>query len=155
MIQVTTQDESPLYLDYQNASWSAKQNKNIPLLEQEDIAEQNVISAWYLSGAIELGLVVPIQIEQGIILDCIDRLDFENQRLRTNTSGWFHLTPQKKSEMKGDKRLLKPNKKVMLAACTGHRWQDNNKLMPILPSLRELLLSCRINWQNFKKPSRF
>ena len=67
-------------------------------------------------------------------------------------------------------KLLKPNKKVMLAACAGHCWQitphntfysttDNKKsttsarkLQPIIPSLRELLLSCAINWKDFKQP---
>ncbi|MFT5815328.1 MAG: hypothetical protein ACI9VT_003100 [Psychroserpens sp.] len=48
--------------------------------------------------------------------------------------------------------LLKPTKQIMTAACAGHCWQNSRKLQPILPSLRELLLSCTINWRNFKQP---
>ncbi len=152
MTQVIAQGKSPLQLDCQNASWSAKQGKQIPLSGQEAKQDNQNIYAWYLTGKVTVGLVVPVQIGQHIILDCIDRLDLNKQRLRTNVGGWFDLTSQNSETLVLDKRLLKPNKKVMLAACAGHCWQGNNKLMPIIPSLRELLLSCSINWQNFKKP---
>jgi hypothetical protein len=49
-------------------------------------------------------------------------------------------------------QLLKPNKKVMSAACAGHRWLNVNKANPSMLSLREILLSCAINWHNFKQP---
>ncbi|MCW8832963.1 MAG: HAD hydrolase family protein, partial [Colwellia sp.] len=100
-----------------------------------------------------LGLVVPVLAEDHIIIDCIDGVDAEKNRLRTNVSGWLSLTSaeEKATDAKPARRLLKPNKKVMLAACAGHRWQScqSKKLRPIIPSLRELLLSCSINWQNF------
>jgi len=151
MMQVALQDKSPLHLDCQNGSWSAKQSKIMPLSGQ-DIHQDGDVFSWYLAKNVSIGLVVPVQIEQHIMLDCIDRLDFDKQRLRTNVGGWFYLRPQDTGSAVIGKRLLKPNKKVMLAACAGHCWQGNNKLMPIIPSLRELLLSCSINWQNFKKP---
>lgn len=154
MTQVIAQGKSPLQLDCQNASWSAKQSKQMPLVGQ-NIKQANgndEVLAWYLATNIQIGLVVPVQLGQYIMLDCIDRLDLDTLRLRTNVAGWFSLVPEPLKETTSNKRLLKPNKKVMLAACAGHCWQGNNKLMPIIPSLRELLLSCSINWQNFKKP---
>lgn len=161
----------PLLLDAQNAHWSAKQNKNIPVVGQE-LAD---VWQWYQSFTVPLGLVIPVLVGERILLDSIDRIDNDKQRIRGNAFGWFDvnsvqknlfahndsLTPQKIS-------LLKPNKKVMTAACAGHRWQNyqqkpqqqkpqqNQKTSsPILLTLRELLLSCGINWQNFKKTSSF
>jgi len=156
MTQVILQGKSPLHLDCQNASWSAKQSRQIPLSGQDSQNGIDDVFSWYLVEDISLGLVVPVQIGQHIILDCIDRLDLDRQRIRTNVGGWFYLSSQTTQSTEAvdisNKRLLKPNKKVMLAACAGHCWQGNNKLMPVIPSLRELLLSCSINWQNFKKP---
>ncbi|MCW8863943.1 MAG: hypothetical protein OQK09_08690 [Colwellia sp.] len=154
MIRVNELGNSPLTLDVQNASWSAKQASHLPLAGEDN----HVIHAWYtelLNKADKslLGLVVPVLAEDHIIIDCIDGVDAEKNRLRTNVSGWLSLTSaeEKATDAKPARRLLKPNKKVMLAACAGHRWQScqSKKLRPIIPSLRELLLSCSINWQNF------
>ena len=147
-----TQVDTPLELDVQNALWQAKQSNKIPLTGQtsEDV------NTWYLSIPLSLGLIVPVfsqaYSKEHILLDCIDRVDNDNQRFRTNAAGWFYLTENKESN-DFKPRLLKPNKKVMLAACAGHCWQDGQKIRPIIPSLRELLLSCSINWKNFKKSS--
>lgn len=160
MLLVKAQGITPLILDSQNASWSAKQASKLSLAGQA----VNDILSWYLSKKIALGLVVPILHEKRVVLDCIDRIDIENKRLRTNASGWFTLSEQGiKAQDECNRRslikLLKPNKKVMLAACTGHCWQmttpsttNTIKLQPIIPSLRELLLSCAINWKDFKQP---
>jgi len=163
MTQVIAQAKSPLQLDCQNASWSAKQSKQMPLAGQgtceENKQANKEVFTWYLAGNINVGLVVPVQMGQHIMLDCIDRLDLEGHRLRTNVGGWFNLAHESSANTEifehvtSNYRLLKPNKKVMLAACAGHCWQGNSKLMPTIPSLRELLLSCSINWQNFKKTS--
>ncbi len=156
MVQVISQAHSPLLLDTQNASWSAKQSTKMPLAGQE--TEQEIMSAmqWYLQEDIYVGLVVPVLLVDHIIIDCIDRIDINKQRLHTNVGGWFSLT----ADLDGvilptasvNKRLLKPNRKIMASACAGHCWQRNSKQLPIIPSLRELLLSCSINWKNFKKP---
>ncbi len=151
MMQVITSAQSPLQLDVQNASWSVKQASKIPLTGQDD----DSIINWYKTSNVTLGLVVPVQVDSHIILDCIDRLDSDRLRIRTNVAGWFSLikTDSKANNLTNKQfNLLRPNKKVMLAACAGHCWQQSNKLRPIIPSLRELLLSCSINWQNFKKP---
>lgn len=152
MAKVMAQGHSPLHLDNQNASWSVKQSKRIPTSGQETSQERNDVFTWYLSNHVSIGLVVPVQVDQHIILDCIDRVDIEKKKVRTNVAGWFNLTEQEETINTPFKRLLKPNKKVMLSACAGHSWRGEQRDPPIIPSLRELLLSCRINWQNFKKP---
>ncbi|WP_019026311.1 hypothetical protein [Colwellia piezophila] len=154
MTQVMAQGASPLQLDNQNASWSTKQSSKLPLTGQETQLELERAFSWYLQGNIDVGLVVPVLLADHIIIDCIDRIDLEKQRLRTNVGGWFSLNANEFTNKQPglNKRLLKPNKRIMASACAGHSWQGNSKQLPIVPSLRELLLSCSINWQNFKKP---
>jgi hypothetical protein len=158
MTRVNEQGQFPLALDVQNATWSAKQSSQLPLTGEDEGA----IFSWYVDLLTKknksvLGLVVPVLVEDHVILDCIDGVDLDEHSLRTNVSGWFSLRPTVEQAI-GDansRRLLKPNKKVMQAACAGHRWQhchSKTKLRPVIPSLRELLLSCAINWQNFKQP---
>ncbi|PKI14169.1 hypothetical protein [Colwellia sp. 12G3] len=154
MLQVMSLGHSPLLLDTHNASWSAKQSKQMPWSAQENDQECVDTINWYLQEDIYVGLVVPVLLVDHIIIDCIDRIDLDKQRIRTNVGGWFSLAADEliKKDQGINKRLLKPNKKIMTSACTGHRWQGNSKQIPIIPSLRELLLSCSINWKNFKKP---
>ena len=149
--------ETPLDLDIQNASWSAKQSNILPALSQLSAYDETVIS-WYKKQSLVHGLVVPIALSSHIVLDCIDRVDLEKQRFRTNVYGWFNLDNSEEYKAvdhglnNAEVSLLKPTKKIMTAACAGHRWQNSRKLQPIMPSLRELLLSCTINWRNFKQP---
>ncbi|MBA6328552.1 hypothetical protein H4J46_11480 [Colwellia sp. MB02u-6] len=175
--------QTPLALDIQNASWSAKQVATSPEISQLSAYDETVIT-WYKRQELVHGLVVPIALNGYIVLDCIDRIDLEKQRFRTNVHGWFYFTDNETVSGAGNRRknegdraseldieaerradnesesevtrqkvnLLKPTKKVMSAACAGHRWKDGQKLQPIMPSLRELLLSCTINWRNFKQP---
>ena len=138
--------ESPLILDTQNATWSSKQSRAMPLASQ---THENIWH-WYASIIILPGLVVPIAVKGHIILDSVDRVDQKNNRFRTNAYGWFQANSDLSSEQQY--QLLKPTKKVMMAACSGHFWQENGKLNTVVPSLRELLLSCSINWRNFKQP---
>ena len=154
MTDVISQGLSPLQLDSQNASWSAKQSTKLPLSGQETEQERDNVFAWYLQEGICVGLAVPVLLFDHIIIDCIDRIDVDRQRLRTNVGGWFSLVATNSVTQGRDvnKQLLKPSKKIMTSACAGHCWQRNIKQLPIIPSLRELLLSCSINWKNFKKP---
>jgi hypothetical protein len=153
MVQVNELALTPLTLDVQNATWSAKQASKLSVLVPN---EQDVFS-WYLTlinqkKKTPLGLIVPILKTDHIVLDSIDRVDIEKKRIRTNVSGWFSLID---ANVEPSIKLLKPTKKVMLAACAGHRWQgriNTTKLRPIMPSLRELLMSCAIDWKNFKRP---
>ncbi|MDG1753080.1 MAG: hypothetical protein P8I03_15690 [Thalassotalea sp.] len=144
------QAKTPLAIDVQNASWSAKQGGQMPLKDQDIEA----VNQWYLSINLTHGLVVPIVNDSFIVLDSIDRIDKDKNRFRTNVHGWFYLDKQDESENNvKTNRLLKPNKRVMTAACTGHSWLNDQKVNPHIPTLRELLLSCAINWRNFKQPA--
>ena len=148
--------QTPLELDIQNASWSAKQGNAHPSISQ--LSDDENVMTWYRNQSLVLGLVVPIGLNSHIVLDSIDRIDREKQRIRTNVYGWFYLTTNSSDNhedselLKNGVNLLKPTKKIMTAACAGHCWQNNRKSQPIMPSLRELLLSCTINWRNFKQP---
>jgi len=149
-----TQVKTPLILDVHNASWHAKQNAKMPLQEQK-VAQ---VWSWYQKSNLSLGLVIAIKLDERIVLDSIDRIDKFQQRFRCNAFGWFDqntiekvLTKANKFEASHNIQLLKPNKKVMMAACAGHRWKNNSKVRPQPLTLRELLLSCSINWTNFKK----
>jgi len=147
-----TQAKTPLILDTQNASWSAKQAVHMPLTDQD----VESVNQWYLSAKLSHGLVVPIVCESHIALDSIDRIDVDKQRFRTNANGWFYLTANHADANTNiSVKLLKPNKRVMTAACTGHCWLNDHKTNPIIPTMRELLLSCAINWRNFKQPLTF
>ncbi|TKB46163.1 hypothetical protein [Thalassotalea mangrovi] len=146
--------EAPISIDYQNAGWASRQAPKIPIDEQTDVQ----ISKWYQGKYICLGLVIPVYQKrngvESIILDCIDRIDTEKGLIRCNYSGRFLIgTEDGDTVLTNSKgfRLLKPNRKVMLAACSGHRWVGRQKLQPQPLELRELLLSAQINWQNFKK----
>ena len=152
--------DTPMILDSQNATWSSKQTRSLPTTGQESEA----IAKWYLTQDIPLGLVVPIEVGERLVLDCVDRFDKEKSRVRTNVHGWFELTQtsphQNHSEQatsprqsyQSQAKLLKPTKKTMMASCAGHVWQNNKPCRPVTPTLRELLLSCAINWKNLKKP---
>ena len=136
--------ESPLELDVQNATWSTKQQKTKPYVNFTNEEKWQ----WYDKAQLSVGLVVPIVVQDRIILDSIDRIILEpSLRFRTNVYGWFEQTQL------GDKKrqLVKPNKKIMMAACAGHCWRENGPCRPKMPTLRELLLSCNINWRNFKQ----
>lgn len=146
---------SPLALDIQNASWSATQASNIPSINQLSDYQENVIN-WYLELLVNKkllpGLVVPIVIGNNIVLDCVNTIEQEKQSFRTNVYGWFNLNEFESKVRQADFYLLKPTKKVMTAACTGHSWRNGKKTQPVIPSLQALLLSCSINWRNFKQP---
>lgn len=144
-----TQVKNPLLLDTQNATWSAKQMGQMPLNDQAP----DRVNQWYSSVPLALGLIVPIASKTHISLDSIDRIDNDKQRFRTNIHGWFDLSKDNQEASESSSViLLKPNKRVMTAACTGHCWLNGDKVHPIIPSIRELLLSCTINWHNFKRP---
>ena len=146
-----------LILDTQNASWLFKQQRSLPLSGQD--AES--IWQWYQKGTLVLGLVIPILIENRIVLDSIDRIESDENiksanvsRFRTNVHGWFDKNRVLKNTIDTGV-LLKPNKRVMSAACAGHCWQSDHTHLPKTLSLRELLLSCTINWRNFKNTVSF
>ncbi|WP_394172248.1 hypothetical protein [Thalassotalea litorea] len=146
--------DAPITIDCQNAGWSARQAAKAPIDDQTDAQ----ISKWYQGKHLCLGLVVPVYHQQQgierIVLDCIDKIDLEKGMIRCNFSGRYTFSEVSEGKVLTNNhgfRLLKPNRKTMLAACSGHRWVGKQKLQPQPLELRELLLSTQINWQNFKK----
>ncbi|SES79657.1 hypothetical protein [Thalassotalea agarivorans] len=135
--------ETPLDLDSQNATWQAKQSAHVPLSGQDDIWD------WYTKEGLELGAIIPVLEDNKIVLDSIERIDIEGKGIRTNAHGWFNANQLVSAR---GARLLKPTKRVLMSACAGHTWTNNQKATPTIPTLRELLLSCVINWKNFRKP---
>lgn len=151
---VLTSERSPLALDPHNASWQAKQLSQCPAHSQSESDR-----TWFFKHAIH-GLVVPILIEEmgtrTIELDSVDRVKVDNETLHVNKHGWFHFTGEQHIDARSTyktKRLLKPNKKTMTAACCGHMWNHKGKINQRALTLRESLLSGNINWKTFAIPA--
>ena len=77
------QCSTPLMLDVQNASWSAKQGTRMPISDQDE----STVSQWYAKVELKHGLVVPIVHDNHIALDSMDRIDLEKYRVRTKVHG--------------------------------------------------------------------
>lgn len=144
--------QGPLQLDIHNASWQFKQSTRPP-----KTVEPEKLSQWFSHYAC-FGMPLPVICEHlGILhleLDSIDRLEPEQSRLHLNKHGWFSFTGQSEQPLQTDwqKALLLPVRNTLGAACCGHMWKHGNKTQPRTLSLRELLLSNKINWKDFKKP---
>ncbi len=145
------QQQCDLELDSQNASWYHKQAGSCPARKQQ----ADPIDAFYRRYA-KPGLIVPVYISQltqeQIVLDSVDEVDYDNQRLHCNEHGWFSFSGTPLAAANSDRFLLKPAKAIMTAACCGHQWLNGDKTTPRRLSLRELLLASRLNWQNFARP---
>lgn len=147
---------APLDVDLHNASWQSKQaKKSIVHNESAEKSQQ-----WF-SQYSHFGMPLAVSInEQGLEqyeLDSVDRIDIDKQRLHLNKHGWFHFTGLAETAIEtniatAQKSILLPSKTSLSAACCGHSWNHSGKTQPRTLSLRELLLSSRINWKNFKKP---
>ena len=140
---------SPLTLDGQNGSWIAKQATKAPVPD----SEKN--HAFYSRFA-QIGMLVPVLVaQQGMQYVMLDTLDqVSSNRVHCNQSGWFDLQGQyQDSRIQHQKvTLLWPGKKHFTPACCGHRWQQYKITSPRTLSLREMLLTTRINWKNFRQP---
>lgn len=145
------QQSTQLALDSQNASWYHKQARHCPARKQQ----ADPIDSFYNKYA-KPGIIVPLYITQltqeQIVLDSVDEVDREGERVHCNEHGWFSFSGTPLESQNSDKFLLKPVKSIMTAACCGHQWLNGDKKPPRLLSLRELLLTSRLNWHNFAKP---
>ncbi|GGD72836.1 hypothetical protein [Lacimicrobium alkaliphilum] len=144
--------QGPLQIDIHNASWQCRQSARPPKATDPSRNHQ-----WFgLHGA--FGMPVPVCYEHlGLLhleLDSIDRLDPQQSRLHLNKHGWFAFDGHCQQEARAGVQLslLVPSKTTLSAACCGHVWKHAGKYQPRTLSLRELLLSNKINWKNFKKP---
>jgi hypothetical protein len=144
----------PLQVDLHNGTWQSKQAakcmaKNLG---------RDLIQLWFVKYD-RFGLCVPVHVlELGvehIELDSVDLIEVEDSRMHLNKHGWFSFNGDN-TEAQSDnvhcvqKRLLKPSKALLAAACCGHTWTHRGRSHPRTLSLRELLLSGSINWQTFR-----
>ncbi|EKE84796.1 hypothetical protein [Idiomarina xiamenensis] len=155
--------QSPLALDAQNASWQSHQASKPPLSSSGQRCAD-----WFRRHA-ALGLPVAVFVDNGdfqcLRLDSIDRIqraaaDDKNSpivALHCNQFGWFDVSGDVLTEVAEATehwQLLKPEKRIMAAACAGHRWAPKKRLSPRTLSLRELLLAATIYWPNFRRAQR-
>ncbi|WP_228710677.1 hypothetical protein [Saccharobesus litoralis] len=143
---------SPISLDSQNGAWSASQKRKIPTEKVDPEANFKWFSRYS-----DIGLIVPIQItQQGLThikLDCIDEIDTVNQCFHVNELGWFNFYGQTlQDDLIKHKTAFKSAKDIMIAACCGHQWIGSDRTYHRTLSLRELLLTSVINWQQLNKP---
>jgi len=142
---------TPLDLDSQNGSWISSQATK-PFSVKCD---QTKTYEFFQRHA-KMALVVPIAVSHSgieqVVLDSIDEIDLEGNRLHCNEHGWFQFDGVGSDSVNLiSKTLLKPSKAVMSAACCGHQWLNLRRSSPRLLSLREMLLATRINWHQFSK----
>ena len=150
---------TPLQLDVHNGSWHSKQASSC----KAQTIDLDGNDKWYRKHA-KIALPVPVYIglqhQQYLELDVIDKVDQERHAFRLNKHGWFSFAGQpnadgndqpENTESKVAVHLTKPTKISMTAACCGHRWNYKGKTMPRRLTLRELLLTTSINWQNYTK----
>ncbi|WP_199609553.1 hypothetical protein [Flocculibacter collagenilyticus] len=153
--------ETPLQLDSENASWFAKQSKHCPSTKQTS----DVVSQFYQHHAV-LAMIVPLSVvdhgTETIALDSVDQIAKDGTRIHLNQYGWFKtdnclakplIDETSDAQINSTQvRLLKPVKAILTAACCGHRWNNQLKTSPRALTLRELLLTTRINWKTPSKP---
>lgn len=143
---------APIEVDVHNGSWQAKQPAKC-VVNKKDTEKTE---SWFHSFA-SMGLPVPVYVNEigieSIELDSIDRIEQDNHRVHVNKHGWFNFDGSFDGELSHShqkKVLLLPNKSNHVAACCGHTWNHKGKAVPRALSLRELLLSTKINWKTFK-----
>ena len=143
-------------LDSHNASWTAKQRTQNPATKITAETNQH----WFERYATH-GLVVCIMVQEvsgiHLELDSIDRVMPEKARLHTNKYGWFSFAGQLEEttvDAYTQRRLCRPDKTLITAACCGHQWSHKGRVAPRPLSLREILLASTLNWKHFRTPHR-
>lgn len=145
---------SPLTVDSHNASWLDKQPGKCPADKTRPQDNQK----WFAQYA-TYGLVVCVAVselnQQTIELDSVDRIDADSGRLHVNKFGWFDYDGTSHNSMSSPysvRRLCRPNKALVTAACCGHQWNHKGKIPPRPLTLREILLATALDWHYFRYP---
>ncbi|RUO36353.1 hypothetical protein [Aliidiomarina sanyensis] len=156
LIVAAKRTDNPLQFDVQNACWLSRQRPHAPLPKLSP-------AAW-LQKHVQLAMPLPVwerlPAQQGAIerirLDTVDEIDITGERVHLNQTGWFHFSgdPEDPSSDVPQRRLLRPDKASMVAACAGHRWGPTGRLAPQTLSLRELLLTTTVSWTGFSNVQR-
>jgi hypothetical protein len=149
-------EPTPIDVDVHNGTWKSKQAAKCPAtkwVSDDDAIEKT--EKWFTDNHYH-GAVVCVYINdygnEHIEFDSIDMIPSPANKLHTNKYGWFALSGECLEEQSNHVscRLIKPNKAIFSAACSGHTWNSKGKTSPRALSLRELLLSTNINWKTFK-----
>lgn len=149
-------EPTPIEVDVHNGTWKSKQAAKCPatkLVASTD--EIGKAERWFTQHHYH-GAVVCVYVNdygnEYIELDSIDMIPSPATKLHTNKNDWFALNGESLADTKNHvtRRLVKPNKAVLSAACSGHVWNSKGKSTPRALSLRELLLSTNINWKTFR-----
>lgn len=144
--------DTPLELDESNASWLAKQ-ASMPFSVKVDKTK----TADFYKKHASVPLIVPLSVDvfgiEHLVLDSIDEVDEEAQRLHCNQNGWFNFDGSALENSQNTKKiLLKPTKAIMSAAVCGHQWKNKHRMASRALALRELLLATQVNWKKLSKP---
>jgi hypothetical protein len=149
-------EPTPIEVDVHNGTWKSKQAAKCPAAKL--VANDEALlkaSRWFTENHYR-GAVVCIYVNdygnEHIELDSIDMIPSSAKKLHTNKHGWFNLDGTSLEEEKSHTiiQMVKPNKAIVSAACSGHMWNSKGKTIPRALTLRELLLSTNINWTTFK-----
>lgn len=139
------QQPIPLQLDVQNASWQAAQKRQL----NHSASQPQKLQQW-LQRQARLGSVVPVfDLQprlQRVLLDSIDRLDVQQQRVHLNMHGWFDWQGQCLESASEHVRLVRPDSQSLIPALCGHQWNHKGRIDPRTLSLREVLLATSFNW---------
>ncbi len=145
-------NDAPIAVDSHNASWQGKQSPKCP----GATVDEDKCGAWFKKHS-QPGLVVPVRVAsidtQHVELDSIDRVLPDEHKVHLNKHGWFSFYGEELDSptiSHTQKRLLRPTKPIMTAACCGHAWNHKGKSSPRALSLREMLLSGTIDWKTFR-----
>jgi hypothetical protein len=84
---------------------------------------------------------------QRVLLDSIDRLDAQQQRVHLNMHGWFDWQGQCLEPKTEHLRLVRPDAQTLLPALCGHQWNHRGRTDPRTLSLREVLLATSFDWR--------
>ena len=149
-------EPTPIDVDVHNGTWKSKQSNKCPAIKAATSSDEFAKTESWFKQHHYHGAVVCIYVNdygnEHIELDSIDMIPSPANKLHCNKYGWFALNGEslEASKTHVTHRLIKPNKAILSAACSGHMWNTKGKATPRALSLRELLLSTNINWKTFK-----
>ncbi|MFT6702828.1 MAG: hypothetical protein ACJAUM_002705 [Pseudomonadales bacterium] len=149
-------EPTPIEVDVHNGTWKSKQAAKCPGAKLANNEEEfGKAELWFAKNHYR-GAVVCIYVNEygneHIELDSIDMIAAPEGKFHSNKFGWFSFAGASLEATKNHVscRLIKPNKAILSAACSGHAWNTKGRATPRALSLRELLLSTNINWKTFK-----
>ncbi|WP_147318223.1 hypothetical protein [Salinimonas sediminis] len=147
---------TPLAIDSHNASWTASQPIQNPARKITAVDNQQWFSRYATHGLVVCVVVTELE-SSHIELDSVDRVVDTTATLHTNKHGWFGFDGQPETALQSQyasRRVCKPTKALVTAACCGHQWNHKGRVPPRPLSLREILLASNLDWRQFRYPHK-